>query len=68
MARTNVILDDGLVAKCRRITGIRTRRSLIQHALSELLRIDKQRRLLKLEGKVAWRGDLEQWRRGRTAR
>jgi Arc/MetJ family transcription regulator len=60
MGRTNVVLDEALVAKCQRATGIRTRRALIDHALQEL-----QRKILELRGKVTWEGDLSAWRRGR---
>jgi Arc/MetJ family transcription regulator len=65
MSRTNIVLDDKLVAKCQRATGIKTRRALVQHALEELLRQKDQRRILELEGKVDWEGDLDAWRKGR---
>ncbi len=65
MGRTNVVLDDALVAKCQRATGIKTRRELINHALEELLRHKNQKRILELEGAVDWEGDLETWRKGR---
>ena len=38
MSRTNIVLDDKLVADCQRATGIKTRRALVHHALEELLR------------------------------
>ena len=31
MGRTNVVLDDALVARCQKATGIKTRRALIDH-------------------------------------
>jgi Arc/MetJ family transcription regulator len=65
MSRTNVVLDDKLVAKCQRATGIKTRRALIQHALEELLRQKNQKRLLELKGTVDWEGDLDAWRERR---
>jgi Arc/MetJ family transcription regulator len=65
MGRTNVVLDDKLMAKCQRATGIKTKRALIQHALEELLRRKDQKRLLELKGKVHWEGDLDAWRTGR---
>ena len=65
MSRTNIVLDDKLVAKCQRATGIKTRRALVQHALEELLRQKSQRRILELEGTVHWEGDLDAWRKGR---
>jgi Arc/MetJ family transcription regulator len=65
MSRTNVVLDDKLVAKCQKATGIKTRRALIQHALEELLRQKNQKRILELKGKIHWEGDLDAWREGR---
>lgn len=68
MTRTNVVLDEVLVEECRKITGISTRRSLIDHALRELLRHDRQRKVLELKGRVSWEGDLRAWRRRRSGR
>ena len=65
MGRTNVILDDELVAECQQVTGIKTRRSLINHALEELLRHEQQKKVLDLKGAVRWEGDLAAWRKGR---
>jgi len=67
MTRTNVVLDDKLVAECRKATGIKTRRGLIDYALHELLRHENQKKLLELKGNVNWRGDLATWRKGRPA-
>ena len=65
MTRTNVVLDDKLVAECQKATGIKTRRGLIDHALQELLRRENQKKLLELKGGVNWQGDLAAWRKGR---
>ena len=67
MTRTNVVLDDKLVVKCQKATGIKTRRSLIDYALHEVLRRENQKKLLDLRGAVAWQGDLGEWRKGRLA-
>ena len=65
MLRINVVLDEALVAECRKVTGLPTQRSLIDHALRELLRHGRQRKVLELQGRIAWRGDLRAWRKGR---
>lgn len=65
MGRTNIVLDDALVADCQRATGIKTRRVLIHHALHELLRHECQKKVLELKGKVQWEGDLSAWRKRR---
>ena len=66
MARTNVVLDDNLVADCLKATGIRTRRALVDHALHELLRHERQKKILELRGTVSWDGDLAEWRQARV--
>lgn len=65
MSRTNIVLDDALVTKCRQSTGIKTRRKLIDHALQELLRHERQKKVLELKGTVRWEGDLAAWRKQR---
>jgi Arc/MetJ family transcription regulator len=65
MGRTNVVLDDDLVSRCRKETGIQTVRALIDHALG-LLRHRRQKKVLELKGKIHWEGDLDSWRSGRT--
>ena len=66
MGRTNVVLDDKLVTECRKATGIRTCKALIDYALHELLRRESQLKILELKGKIHWEGDLTGWRKGRT--
>ncbi len=65
MSRTNVVLDDDLVEKCQRETGIKTRRGVIHHALEELLRHGRQKKVLELKGRISWQGNLRAWRRSR---
>jgi Arc/MetJ family transcription regulator len=65
MSRTNVVLDDILVATCQKATGLKTRRALIDHALQELLRHERQKKVLELKGTVEWEGHLATWRRRR---
>jgi Arc/MetJ family transcription regulator len=67
MSRTNVVLDDKLVEKCQKATGIKTKKSLIDYALREVLRRENQKELLKLKGNVDWQGDLSEWRKGSLA-
>lgn len=64
--RTNVVLDNDLVEAGLEITGLRSRRALIDYALRELLRRESQRRILELKGKIHWEGDLASMRRERA--
>ena len=66
MKRTNIVIDEVLFDRARKATGISTTRGLVDHAVRELLRHQKQRDLLKWRGKVDWKGDLSAMRRGRS--
>jgi Arc/MetJ family transcription regulator len=67
MKRTNIVLDDKLVKDCMKATGIKTQKSLIDHALHELLRHENQIKILELKGSIHWEGDLDEWRQGRSS-
>jgi Arc/MetJ family transcription regulator len=66
MHRTNVELDEKLVDEAMRLTHIGTKKELVNTALRELVRRAKRKRVLALEGKVNWVGDLDEMRRGRV--
>jgi len=65
MKRTNIVLDEGLIRQGLRATGMKTRRALVQHALQELVRREKQLGFLALKGKIHWTGNLNAMRRSR---
>lgn len=67
MGRTNINLDDKLVSKGMKLTGLRTKRELVDLALRELVRKEDQKSILALEGKYRWAGDLDKIRQGRLA-
>jgi len=50
--RTNIVLDDDLVQEAARLTGIRTKRSLVDEALRLLVKTKKRRSILTLKGKI----------------
>lgn len=63
--RTNVVLNDDLIAEIMKLSEERTKREVIENALHERLRILKRKKLAALRGKVKWEGDLDKMRRGR---
>ncbi|MGJ3242633.1 MAG: type II toxin-antitoxin system VapB family antitoxin [Opitutales bacterium] len=65
MKRTNIVLDEKLVGKGMRLTGIGTQKALIDHALRELVRRKEQKSILDLKGKIRWEGDLDKLRANR---
>ncbi len=66
MHRTNIDLDERVLDEARRLTGLKTKKELVNFALHELVRRLRQRELLELEGRVDWRGDLAELRNSRA--
>lgn len=52
--RTNVEIDDNLIEEAQRLTGIKTKRAVVEEGLKTLVRLKKQMRALELGGKVAF--------------
>jgi len=67
MKRTNIVLDDTLVSQGLKLTGLKTQKDLVHHALLQLVRRESQLGLLKLRGSVNWDGDLAEMRKGRAS-
>jgi Arc/MetJ family transcription regulator len=53
-----MVIDEKLIKEGMNVTGIKTRRALVEYALRDLLRRESQKRILELKGKVHWEGDL----------
>jgi Arc/MetJ family transcription regulator len=63
--RTNIDIDDEVMAEVQRLTGAGTKREAVDLALRELVARYRRLDLLRLRGKVRWEGDLA---RSRSAR
>ncbi len=61
--RTNIVIDDQLMQKVLRITGVKTKREAVDLGLKALLRLENQAELRDLFGKIDWEGDLDAMRR-----
>lgn len=57
--RTNIVLDDELVAEGMRLTGAKTKRELVHRALSELVERRRPKDLSELAGRVRFRDDYD---------
>lgn len=57
--RTNIVLDETLVNEAAALTGVRTKRELIDLALRELIRSRKKLNLLDLAGKIQLADDYD---------
>jgi len=66
MLRTNIELDEKLVDEAMKLTEKKTKKELVNFALQELVSKIKRKKILELEGKVEWTGDLTKMRKERV--
>ena len=60
--RTNIVIDDGLMASVLQATGLKTKREAVELGLKTLIRLKKQEEIKKFRGKLKWEDDLEKMR------
>jgi Arc/MetJ family transcription regulator len=60
--RTNVYVDEELIQECQELTQLKTKREIIDSALKEFIKLCKRRKMLELEGKIDWEGNLDEMR------
>jgi Arc/MetJ family transcription regulator len=63
--RTNIIIDDALMAEALRVSGLKTKREAVELGLKALIQLKRQERIKEFRGKLAWDGDLEAMREAR---
>ncbi len=65
--RTHLDLDETLLEEVIALGAFPTKRAAVMTALEELAKRFRRRELAAMRGKVAWDGDLEQWRASRSS-
>jgi Arc/MetJ family transcription regulator len=68
--RTNIEIDDDLIREALRVSGLKTKRAGVEAGLKALvrlnrIRLNRQKKILNLAGKVHWEGNLDESREGR---
>ena len=61
--RTNIVIDDALMARAMKLAGTRTKRETVERGLKLLIRLGEQGRIRAARGRLRWRGDLDAMRR-----
>lgn len=61
--RTNIVIDDKLMADTLKATGLKTKREAVELGLRTVLRLRQQAEIKKLRGRITWEGDLDAMRR-----
>ncbi|ASP16378.1 type II toxin-antitoxin system VapB family antitoxin [Neisseria sp. 23W00296] len=60
--RTNIVINDQLMAEALQLSGLSSKREVVETALRLLVQQQRQRQIRSLRGKLIWEGDLAQMR------
>ncbi len=63
--RTNIEIDDRLMAEAQKASGQATKKQTVEQALRLMIRLRRQQDVDKAFGKYRWRGHLARSRKGR---
>jgi Arc/MetJ family transcription regulator len=63
--RTNIDIDDALMADAQKASGCATKKQTVEEALRLMIRLRRQQEVGLAFGKYRWKGDLARSRRGR---
>jgi len=60
--RTNIEIDDSLMAEALKATGLSTKKEAVELGLKALIKLNKQASIRALRGKLKWEGNLDEMR------
>ncbi len=60
--RTNIVIDDNLMADVLQLTGLKTKKEAVELGLRTLLSLKKQEMIKQFKGRLKWEDDLERMR------
>lgn len=62
--RTNIVIDDQLMADALKYSGLKTKKEAVEAALALMVKLKKQENIRKYKGKLKWEGNLDSMREG----
>ena len=60
--RTNIVIDDDLMASALKATGLKTKRDVVEQGLKLIVLRQNQQAIRGLRGKIKWEGNLDEMR------
>jgi Arc/MetJ family transcription regulator len=61
--RTNIVIDEKLMNDALQATGLKTKKEVVELGLKILVKLNRQKQIKELRGKLEWDGDLDAMRR-----
>ncbi len=66
MSRTVIDIEDEMLKKAQKLTGINKKVDIVNLAIRKLVEQKEIEKVLALKGKIKWEGNLEEMRKGRV--
>jgi len=60
--RTNIVIDDKLMIDVLQVTGLKTKKEVVELGLKTLLKLKRQDEIKQFKGKLTWDDDLDRMR------
>ena len=60
--RTNIVIDDNLMAEALKLSNIKTMKGVVDTALKLLVQVKRQEEIRKLRGELKWEENLSEMR------
>ncbi len=60
--RTNIVVDDTIMEEALKLSGVKTKKSVVDKALKLLIQVKRQEAIRELKGKLRWEGNLSEMR------
>ena len=63
--RTNIVIDDKLMAEALKASGLKTKKEVVEQGLNLIVQRSQQQEIRKLRGRIKWEGNLDEMRGGK---
>ena len=63
--RTNIEIDDQLMKEAKELSGLKTKKEIVEKGLELLVQLNKQSKIREFRGKLKWEGNLDEMREWR---
>lgn len=60
--RTNIVIDDQLMQDALQLSGLHTKKAVVEAGLRLLVQLSRQERVRDFRGRLKWSGDLDKMR------
>jgi len=63
--KISIVIDEQLIADALEVTGLKTKREVVEMGLKTLIKLKQQEKIKDFKGQLKWEGNLEDMRRDR---